>query len=390
MSDTQTTPRRALIIGGSLGGLFAGTLLRKQGWDVRIFERSAHDLDSRGGGIVLRQEVVEVLRRAGADLDAIDLGVKSIHRTVLGPDGTILRREHAPQTQTSWSLIYSTMKELFGEEGYHRGMPLTAIRQDPEAKTVTATFQDGSEATGDLLIGADGHGSTVRELLWPGSEPRYAGYLAWRGLVPEAEMPALSREHLHGDFGFANVPRSHMLGYLVPGEGNDTRPGHRLYNWVWYRAAEADLLDRIMTDRTGKRRRYSLPEGALADQWRDHLAHEARAFLPPAFREIVMATEAPFAQAIRDLTVERMINGRVALIGDAAFVPRPHTAAGTSKAATNAMMLADALSARDGDIDATLLAWEPAQLALGQLLFRQGTQAGDHLLFARGRVSRVE
>ena len=56
---------RALIIGGSLGGLFAGNLLRRIGWDVEIFERSPRDLDSRGGGIVLQPEVVEVFRRPG-------------------------------------------------------------------------------------------------------------------------------------------------------------------------------------------------------------------------------------------------------------------------------------------------------------------------------------
>ena len=54
---------RALIIGGSLGGLFAGNLLRQIGWNVDIFERSAHDLDSRGGGIVLQPEVIEVSSR---------------------------------------------------------------------------------------------------------------------------------------------------------------------------------------------------------------------------------------------------------------------------------------------------------------------------------------
>ncbi|UCP00765.1 hypothetical protein LF844_13465 [Metapseudomonas lalkuanensis] len=55
--------RRALIIGGSLGGLFAGNLLRRIGWNVGIFERSVHDLDRRGGGIVLQPEVVTVIRR---------------------------------------------------------------------------------------------------------------------------------------------------------------------------------------------------------------------------------------------------------------------------------------------------------------------------------------
>jgi 2-polyprenyl-6-methoxyphenol hydroxylase-like FAD-dependent oxidoreductase len=62
---------RALIIGGSLGGLFAGNLLRQIGWDVDIFERSAHDLDSRGGGIVLQPEVIEVFRRVGVDIRTI-------------------------------------------------------------------------------------------------------------------------------------------------------------------------------------------------------------------------------------------------------------------------------------------------------------------------------
>src|SRR6516165_3426861 len=75
---------RALIIGGSLGGLFAGNLLRQIGWDVDIFERSAHDLDSRGGGIVLQPEVIEVFRRVGVDIRTIDLGVRSKYRPSSG------------------------------------------------------------------------------------------------------------------------------------------------------------------------------------------------------------------------------------------------------------------------------------------------------------------
>ncbi len=74
--------RRALIIGGSLGGLFAGNLLRRIGWSVDIFERSPHDLDSRGGGIVLQPEVVEVFRRMGVELRAVELGVVSAYCTV--------------------------------------------------------------------------------------------------------------------------------------------------------------------------------------------------------------------------------------------------------------------------------------------------------------------
>ncbi|WP_050467829.1 FAD binding domain-containing protein [Herbaspirillum chlorophenolicum] len=387
-SVPDPSPRpRALVIGGSLGGLFAGNLLRSIGWDVDIFERSAHDLDSRGGGIVLQPDVVEALRRTGIDLSAISLGVPSEHRVVFRPDGSIRSRQYAPQTQTSWSLIYTTLRSAFGDAHYHQAKVLTRIEQDSAANKVTAHFADGTDEIGDLLIGADGGNSTVRQQLWPQQVPSYAGYLAWRGLVPEDEMPAAARESLHGDFGFANNTGSHILGYLVPGGNNDVRPGHRFYNWVWYRVADPDQLARIMTDRDGRQRGYSIPEGMLAEHWVKHVHEEARALLPPGFSAIVEATRQPFAQAIRDLASDQMVAGRVVILGDASAIPRPHTAASTSKAASNALDLADALSATPDNIDAALKNWEPRQIALGKALRRQGTQTGNYLLFQRPPAS---
>jgi len=380
--DTKPYPaRRALIIGGSLGGLFIGNLLRRNGWQVEIYERSPHDLDSRGGGIVLQPEVVEVFRRVGIDAGQVGLGVQSHYRTVFDPDGTVRNRRFAPQMQTSWSLIYSKLREAFGEGHYHQAKTLVEIGQDRSAGTVTAHFADGAVESGDLLIGADGGNSTVRQQIWPGAVPSYAGYLAWRGLVPESDMPELSREMLAGDFGFANNRGSHMLGYLVPGEHNDTRPGKRFYNWVWYRVADVRTLAAIMTDRSGKARGYSVPEGMLDDRWIAHLRQDAEQLLPPPFRQIVEATAQPFAQAIRDLVSEQMVSGRVVILGDAASIPRPHTAASTSKAAANALELADALQRSPTDIPAALAEWEPAQIALGKALRRQGIEAGNLLLF---------
>lgn len=382
-------PRRALIVGGSLGGLFAGTLLRSIGWDVDIYERSARDLDSRGGGIVLQPDVVQVFRRIGVDLGAIDLGVRSAYRTVLEPDGSIRSKQFAPQTQTSWSLIYTTLKAAFGDGHYHQAKELSRIEQNAENGTVTAHFADGSSETGDLLIGADGGNSMVRQQIWPDKIPTYAGYLAWRGLVPEDAMPPAAREMLHGDFGFSNNKGSHILGYLVPGENNDVREGHRLYNWVWYRVADDDQLAEIMTDREGRRRGYSIPEGMLDDKWIAHIRDDAEALLPIPFREIVAATERPFAQAIRDLASDRMVAGRIVILGDAAAIPRPHTAASTSKAASNALDLADALRASPEDIDVALANWEPDQVQLGKALYNQGTEAGSYLLFHRAPSVRI-
>ncbi|MEM6623943.1 MAG: FAD-dependent monooxygenase [Pseudomonadota bacterium] len=371
--------KHAIVIGGSLGGLFAGTMLRRAGWTVDIYERSAHDLDSRGGGIVLQPEVVEAFRRAGVDTAHMDLGVRSQHRVVYRRDGSVQSKQVAPQTQTSWSLIYNTLRDAF-DGGYYQSKVLDHIDQDQSGKKVTATFADGSQATGDLLVGADGNGSTVRRLLWPGSDPTYAGYLAWRGLVPESEMPEIARDGLHGDFAFANTTGSHILGYLVPGEDADTRPGHRLYNTVWYRVADDEMLSDIMIDRDGRQRGFSMPEGKLADRWKQHVQKDAERLLPPPFKAIMQATEEPFAQAIRDLTVDTMVKGRVILLGDAAFIPRPHTAASTSKAAANALMLGEAVAAFD-DVDEALARWEPGQLMLGHQLYRQGSSVGDHLLF---------
>ena len=386
---SHSDKHRALIIGGSLGGLFAGNLLRCIGWDVEIFERSAKDLDSRGGGIVLQPEVVEVFRRARVDIRTVELGVQSRYRTVLRPDGSTQSKHFAPQTQTSWSLVYTTLKAAFGDASYHQAKTLVKIDQDPEVGTVTAHFEDGTCATGNLLVGADGGNSTVRQQFWPAMRPTYAGYLAWRGLIPEDDMPRAAREILHGDFGFANNKGSHILGYLVPGEQNDFRPGHRLYNWVWYRVADERMLGEIMIDRNGDPRGYAVPEGLLADRWVEHLHRDAQNLLPPPFREVVEATRQPFAQAIRDLASDHMVAGRVVIIGDAAAIPRPHTAASTSKAAANALALADELQASPNEVIDALALWEPPQVALGKYLRQQGSQVGDYLLFHRPPIAKI-
>jgi len=83
-----------------------------------------------------------------------------------------------------------------------------------------------------------------------------------------------------------------------------------------------------------------------------------------------------FLQTIQDLSVRRMAVGRIALVGDAAFIPRPHTAASTAKAAGNALALVDALK-RETDIPAALRAWEPDQIQFGLHLRRQGKLLGD-------------
>ena len=143
------------------------------------------------------------------------------------------------------------------------------------------------------------------------------------------------------------------------------------------------MLGEIMTDRNGHPRGYAIPEGLLADRWVEYLHRDAENLLPLSFREVVEATTQPFAQAIRDLASDHMVVGRVVIIGDAAAIPRPHTAASTSKAAANALALADELQASPNDVPAALVRWEQPQVALGKYLRQQGSKTGDYLLFQR-------
>jgi 2-polyprenyl-6-methoxyphenol hydroxylase-like FAD-dependent oxidoreductase len=372
---------RALIIGGSLGGLLAATTLRTIGWRVDVFERSPHALDSRGGGIVLQPDVLHAFHFAGIR-PAGALGVASGDRIYLDRAGDVVRRDRQPQTQTSWNMLHGTMRRALPDECIHQGETLERIEQ--AGGQVRAHFAGGRVETGDLLIGADGARSTVRSLMLPDLRPDYSGYVAWRGLVPEGELDAASRAVLDGVFAFQHDDGEQMLlEYLVPGADGATAPGRRRWNWVWYRKVPQDDLAAVLTDRAGRTHAFSLPPGALPDARAASLRRDAASLLAPQFDALVQRTKEPFVQAILDLAVPRMVFGRVLLLGDAAFVPRPHTAGGAAKAAANALALAQALQGTDQPVDARLRDWEVLQLRAGRAMVDRGRRMGDGIMGVR-------
>ncbi|AIO70268.1 FAD-dependent monooxygenase [Burkholderia oklahomensis] len=376
--NTQQQQRRAVIVGGSLGGLFAATSLRSIGWDVDVFERSPHYLDSRGGGLVLQPDVLDAFRFGGIDYTG-PLGVRSEYRQFLDARGEIAQRERLPQTQTAWSMLYGTLKASLPAGMIRSGVALTDIvREDAE---VHARFSDGADVRADLLIGADGPDSTTRRLLLPGSLPAYAGYVAWRGLVPEPRLDAAAAARLTNAFTFQQEAGHQLLAYLIPGENGSTVPGERRWNWVWYRRLPAgDALRAALTDRHGIVRTHSIPPGAMSDAQRGGLLDDAAAHLAPALAALVAATDAPFMQIIQDYRAPRMAFGRAVLLGDAAFVARPHTGAGTAKAAANAVSLARALDASGDDVDRALAAWQSTQWRYGVQLANWGIALGERIM----------
>ncbi|WP_241026180.1 FAD-dependent monooxygenase, partial [Burkholderia sp. Tr-20390] len=160
--------------------LFAATALRAAGWDVGVFEQSPHDLDSRGGGIVLQPPIERAFAFGNVPLPR-EAAVDSIDRIYVDAHDRIVQRFTMPQTQTAWNVIYTALKRALPAGIVHTGDAFERFEQDGER--IVAHFASGHAETADLLIGADGGRSAVRAQLMPDVRPTYAGYVAWRGLV---------------------------------------------------------------------------------------------------------------------------------------------------------------------------------------------------------------
>ena len=250
---------------------------------------------------------------------------------------------------------------------------------EQNGSTVTATMEDGRRETGDLLIGADGGQSTVRGLLAPDVAPRYAGYAAWRGVIEETDLTPAEYEKLFNRLGFC-LPRGElMLGMGVPGRNGDPRPGHRRYYWIWYRVAgKSGALRDIFTDATGRDHGTSIPPHLVRDEIIAEIKAGAARTLAPPLAAIIARTPRPFPSAIFDLEQDRLVFGRVALLGDSAFIARPHIASGVTKAALDARGLARALD-EEPDIDAALARYERERVAYGKSIVARARYLGAHL-----------
>jgi 2-polyprenyl-6-methoxyphenol hydroxylase-like FAD-dependent oxidoreductase len=366
--------RRALIIGGSMSGLLAGIMLQRRGWAVDIFERVEKELSGRGAGIVAQPELIARMKALG--LDTSDLGVAMTTRNIVDTAGNVSDTIECPQVLTAWERVYRVLRDAFPPQHYHRGRGLNAFAQSGER--VVAHFSDGGTAVADVLIGADGLRSTVRQQCLPEIVPLYAGYVAWRALLAESAIPPTIHRELFMAMTFCLPPGEQCLGYPVAGPDNELRAGQRRYNVVWYRPAdEATELPRLLTDKGGVTHSISIPPPLIRDEPIAAMRAAAERLLAPQFREIVRRIAEPILQPIYDLESPRLAFGRVALLGDAAFVARPHVAAGVSKAGDDAAALAVALDG--GDVEAALRGFEAQRLPDNKKIIERARHLGAYL-----------
>lgn len=402
-------PKNIAIVGGSLGGLFAGVALKhlRKDLNIRILERNPTPLlHDQGAGVVAGQDVQDFFRKH--DRTKTPLTVTSHQRLYLDKSGKVIDRENKEQHMTSWDLLYHLLRTNFdGVESEYAQVPA------PEDREGTATYDYGHQVTdidfkenllikaktsrdetvtieADLLIAADGPSSTIRKFIDPSVQRKYAGYVAWRGTVREDQVSQAATDVFVEKFPFFHTEGIQILAYTIPGTNGTVEAGERLLNWVWYVNYKEESPEHVelMTDKDGNRHHITLPPGEIQEDVWVRQKEIARELLPPQFAELVNKTEVPFIQAITDVVSPAATvpdDNRVVLIGDAIAGFRPHTAASTNQAAMDAMEFAKAVDkiVEGADRGETMKRWEENVLGYAKSMQKHGVDMGNRSQFGK-------
>ncbi|KAH6706284.1 hypothetical protein BKA61DRAFT_660141 [Leptodontidium sp. MPI-SDFR-AT-0119] len=358
---TPNKPMEILIVGGSNTGLMLGIVLKRLGNNVHIMEQSSQsERSDLAAGITTHPEFDEFMALHD-DVEG-EWCLESPGIQWLDKAGAATREMNKPLKMTSWGVIYHRLRANFD------GLASTFCPNLPAAreKDGIATFGLGSRVNGindtgksvkivfgdkpggvsihcaDLVILADGANSMLRGKLFPEVERVYAGYVAFRGTVLEADLSEETKNAFL-KLSYFCFKDNYILLYIIPGADGSLDHGHRRYNWVWYHplAANSPSFTEIMTDTSGIVHRNTLPAGSMnPDAWRKYKSIAMAEMCPP-FADVVEKTTQPFVTAISDLACPRAVamGGRLLITGEALNLVRPHMALSTTASAKQALLL---------------------------------------------------
>lgn len=356
-------PLHVLIVGAGIGGLATALALQRSRIRVSVFEQ-APALGEVGAGLTLASNATRVLEHLGLGVVLADLGVVPgrgavkdyrTGRTLVDiPRGTTqVERFGAPYCQIHRNDLHEALVAAVrsADPGcLHLGHSLEDFGQDEQG--VTALFANGQTARGDVLIGCDGIRSTVRARLFGMEDPRFTGYVAWRGLVPIERLAE---------------------GMLVPDSAVWIGPGHFLTR---YKIRRGKLLNYIAMART----KNWVEEGWSVRSTVESLLAEFRDFDPVA-RSILMATppDKCFKWGIFDRDpLPVWTSGRVTLLGDAAHPTTPFLGQAAAMALEDALVLVRALVAA-GSIPEALTRYERARVTRANFVLMASRENGIRL-----------
>ena len=370
---------RAVILGGSIAGLFMASALKLKGWSISIHEKVSEPLSSRGAGIVTYKELAELISRATNHSEI--LGTSSKTRVSVDKSGFISNKFSYPQIFTSWQHIFSLLRSGISDEEYFNGDECVSFSE--EKNKVISKFSNGKSMESELAIIATGIRSKLRPYVDKKSVPKYAGYIAWRGMVNETSLSEHSLKLVSNYFAFALPIGQQFLAYPVAGEGeNAFSPGNRRINWIWYKPADSNVLEDLLTNKSGKLFKDGIPPYEIRSELISNLLAEARQKLAPQLIELIEKTTQPLIQPIFDLQSNNMYNNRIILTGDAAFTARPHAAMGVTKAGIDAFTLSHVLSSysiHSNNLDSLLQKWEKDRIQTGKFLINRSKLLGEYL-----------
>jgi 2-polyprenyl-6-methoxyphenol hydroxylase-like FAD-dependent oxidoreductase len=366
--------RRAVIIGGSMSGLFTAAFLRRIGWRCDVYERSSVELVGRGAGITVHPELLHALAACGAGTDA--LGVEVPKRIALDRAGRVTGERPLRQILTSWDRLQRMLRGTVDPAYYHLGWAFEQVEQNGSG--VRVHFNGGRVEEADILVGGDGIRSTVRGEVAPELQPIYAGYYIWRGAPLEADLAQKTLKEIFPYFVFYLPPRQEIITYPISGFNDDLRPGHRRYNFIWYRVADAATLRGMNVDENGVQHEFSVPPPLIRKDLIADMHADARDIMPDVLLDCVMKMPQPFITPIYDFLAPSIVFGRVAMVGDAAANPRPHMGFGIAKAGNDAEALAKAL-ANHNDTDRALAAYNAERQPIGNTIVLHSRKLGTHM-----------
>ena len=339
------------------------------------------ELSGRGAGIVTHPELLDALIYCGAGTK--DLGVKVEKRIAFDFEGNPVRQIDFPQIVTSWDRVHTLLRGIIPDRHHHLNRQVIGYRQD--GNNVAVAFSDGSDIETDILVGADGFRSSVRGQMHPEIRPVFSGYVVWRALIRENDIPDPVHKQVFDKFGFYLPNGNQIIGYPIAGPDNDLRPGHRRYNFVWYTAIDQDRLTDMLTDAEGRTHSMSIPPPLIRDDVLNDMYERARTTLSRPFVKMLDRSERPFFTPIYDHVSPSLSNGRVALCGDAAIVARPHVGMGVTKAACDARLLAKLLDEIASAPEA-LAAYSEDRQRKGYNAFARSRQLGSYIFDNAGKL----